>query len=296
MDNYKITIDDVSKTVFASTCLHLAGSILTGMRRKEGDAKDNRDLLSDDEKIILKSYKVLSSIYDTLSRIDMSCAFMKRSCGKHILDRLQINIIDYSLYHYEMFCYKVSTLRDLYFKLINILYDLKIPNQYCKWNRISEKREKINNEFLFSLLEDNRNYLKIINVRRNGTAHDGKTEHGAFDEISPYVTFTMYADKMPGLDDCMNINRNYYLQYRLKESRKNFQKEVEICRYNAFVYARCILCSLSDRFFEILSDETKSKYRDSLEKALLLSMEGMVCENLKYPHNCMNARIENGEF
>lgn len=296
MDNYEITIDDISKTVFASTCLYLAGSILTDMRRKEGDAKDNWDLLSDDEKIILKTYKVLSSICNTLSRIDMSCAFMKRSCGKHILDRLQISIIDYSLYHYEVFCYKVSTLRDLYFKLINILYDLKIPNQCCKWDRISKEREKINNEFLFSLLEDSYNYLKIINVRRNGTAHDGKTEHGAFDEISPYVTFTMYADKMSELDDCMNINRNSYLQYRLKESRKNFQKEVETCRYNAFIYARCILCSLSDRFFEILSDETKSKYKDSLEKALLLSMKGMVCENLKYPHNCMNTRIKNGEF
>lgn len=190
---------------------------------------------------------------------------MKRFYGESYFEKCKINIIDYSLYHYDVLCYKISTLKDLYFKLVNYLYDLKLKGKSCSWKSIEKKEEEINNPFLFHLLRENYNNLSVIDNRRNKSAHEGKIEHAAFKDISPYVMLTMYSKTMPISDDVI-ITRGSYLEYKLKSSRKKFLEETEICKYNAFIFTRCILCSLSETFIQKIDNDTKNKYSATLEK------------------------------
>lgn len=267
MNRPYISLDEVTKNEFSITCIYLAGSIIQDAEKREGFDmnKNNYHLFTDNEKFILELFYILSDIENCLSSIENACIFVKRFYGKSYFEKCKINIIDYSLYHYDVLCYKISTLKDLYFKLVNYLYDLKLKGKSCSWKSIEKKEEEINNPFLFHLLRENYNNLSVIDNRRNKSAHEGKIEHAAFKDISPYVMLTMYSKTMP-ISDNVIITRGSYLEYKLKSNRKKFLEETEICKYNAFIFTRCILCSLSETFIQKIDNDTKNKYSATLEK------------------------------
>ena len=153
MNRPYISLDEVTKNEFSITCIYLAGSIIQDAEKREGFDmnKNNYHLFTDNEKFILELFYILSDIENCLSSIENACVFVKRFYGKSYFEKCKINIIDYSLYHYDVLCYKISTLKDLYFKLVSYLYDLKLKGKSCSWKSIEKKEEEINNPFLFHL-------------------------------------------------------------------------------------------------------------------------------------------------
>ena len=119
MNRPYISLDEVTKNEFSITCIYLAGSIIQDAEKREGFDmnKNNYHLFTDNEKFILELFYILSDIENCLSSIENACVFVKRFYGKSYFEKCKINIIDYSLYHYDVLCYKISTLKDLYFKL-----------------------------------------------------------------------------------------------------------------------------------------------------------------------------------
>jgi len=294
MNKPKIAIDDIAKNDFSIICTYLAsGIILEAEKRKGYDInKNNYHLFSDKEKFILDSFYILSNINDCLSSIEYACMFMKRFYGKDYYKNHQINIVNYSLYHYDVFCYKISTLKDLYFKLVNHLYSLNLKERACTWDNIKKKEVNINNSFLFSMLRQNYEFLSFIDKRRNKSAHEGEIKHKAFESISPYVALTMYADKIPsGIGNGAIITRGSWLELELKASRKLFLEEVEVCRYNSFTFTRCILCSLSDRFNSMIDKGIKEQYSEKMEKAIEVIVKNRNCINNAHLESCPNSNI-----
>ncbi|WP_321437695.1 Cthe_2314 family HEPN domain-containing protein [uncultured Bacteroides sp.] len=291
MNKPQITLDDISRNELSVICNHLALDIIMDAEKREGYDinKNNNHLFSDNEKYVLELFDILLNINNCLASIDYSCIFMKRFYGKDYYKKQQISIIDYSLYHYDAFCYKISTLKDLYFKIINHLYKLNLQKQACNWDNIKKRKSEINNPFLFDLLSRNYQDFSFIDKRRNKSAHEGKMEHKAFKNISPYVVLAMYADKGPSdisRDDI--IARGSWVELKLKKSRKIFLEEIEICRYNAFIFTRCILCSLSDKFASTIDNDIRNKYSATIDKAIQVIIKNRNCVNNAHLNECPN--------
>lgn len=291
MEKIEITYNDVLGNELSVICRTLSSCIVTDITKKDGYDinKNNYHLLTDNEKYITGLFKIISNMDTCLFSIESSCLFMRRFYGKEYYKKHKINVIDYSLYHYDVLCYKISTLKDLYFKIINHLYELNLIEKKCNWKNIEKCKSEINNPFLFSLLMDNFQYLNTIDKRRNKSAHEGIMEHKAFEDISPYVTFTMYADQMPAhISQDLIITRGSLLDWKLQESRKKLFKEAEACRYNAFVFTRCILCSLSNKFASMLDNDIKSKYSEAIAEAFRVILK-RDCINNAHPNECPNS-------
>ena len=266
----KIAINDVFKTEFPIVCLCLAGEMIQNIDKRKGyDMNENNyHLFHEDEKYVIDAFYILMDIQKCLTAIDASCIFMKRFYGKEYYKQHDINIVNYLLYHYDVFCHKNSTLRDLYFKLINQVYSLGLGNRGCNWKGIEKHENEIANPVLFRLLRDNYDYMKILEDTRNKSSHEGHIDHHAFKDIEPLVMLSTLSERMPELG--MKIQKGSLFDWRLKESRKNFMKEMDIHRHNAFTFTKCIVCSLSEKFADTLSDEIKSNYATTIEEAILV--------------------------
>lgn len=264
-----MSLDEVGKNEFYIACLYLVKDIIRDVEKREGFNMDrnNYHLLTDDEIFILGLYNILNSIENCLFSIENASIFMKHFFGKNYFEKYQISSVDYYQYHYDVFCFKISTLKDLYYKLINYLYGLKLKGKNCNWCEIEKKKDEINNPFLFYLITENYNRLSIIYNSRNDSAHEGKIGHKAFNDIAPYVMIDIYA-KNKIIENNYVIKRGSFWEYKYKNSRKQFLEEVDICKHNAFLFTRCILCSLSDKFAQSISSDIKYKYSETCGKII----------------------------
>lgn len=284
MDKPCISLNEVLKNELFKTCSDLAYRIMQDIGKREGFDinKNNYHLSSDKEKVIMDISYVLNDIVVCLSSIENACIFMKRFYGKEYFEKKQINLIDYSLYHYDVFCHKISTIKDLYFKLISLVYDLKLERRSCNWKTIEKNEKFIGNDFLFHLLREYYKYLHFIEDRRNKSTHEGKMEHDAFKDIAPYVLFTMYAKTtLTCVNEDFIITRGSDLELKLKTCRKKFLEEVEICRYNVFVFTRCILCSMTEQFLSMIDKDIKTKYSETIKNMNQNNINDENCYTLK---------------
>lgn len=270
MNKPNITLNDVLKNRLSATCNAIAYEIMKDVTKRDGYniKKNNSHLLFENEKYIMDLFDLLSNTMDCLSSIDNACIFMTHFYEKNHFEKHQISFIDYNLYHYDVLCYKISTLKDLYFKLVNFLYNLNLKDKSCNWTAIEREENIINKPLLFYFLRENFKHLSTINNRRNRSAHEGKVEHKAFKDISSYVFLTMH-DKTNNNNISKDLNSTYgpYLEVEIKKSQQAFLEEVEIYRYNTFVFTRCILCSLSEKFIQTINSQTKNKYSEIIKKA-----------------------------
>ncbi len=297
MDKYHLTLNDVLNNRFSIICKEVSTYIINDISQKEklDTGKNDHQLQSDYDKYMMDLLDILFNMQECLSSIDHAYIFMRHFYSKEHFEKYEISTIDYYLYHYDVLCYKISTLKDLYFKLVNFLYDLKLEDKSCNWKAIEKRETIINNPFLFHLLRENHNNLSIIENQRNRSAHEGKVEHEAFKEISPYVLLTMYAEtKFTNVDKELMITNGSYLESKLKKSQSIFFKEVEIYRYNSFIFTRCILCSLAEKFIQTINSKTKNKYLDIIKKAELQIQKNRTDKNCNINECSNNLKIKNG--
>lgn len=256
----RIKIGDVLDNDLNINCLTLLQSLSSDdivKRKGYCSGKNNYHLLSCKERYIIDTNRILDNIQKCLLGIDHVMIFLKRFYGKSYYESNDINIIDYSYYHYEMFLYKLSTLRDLHFKLVNQIYKLGLDPDHCKYGCIEKQIDKINNPILFDLIALYKNSLSFQSSKiRNKSAHEGELAHKAFNEVDHLVWFEQLMKKHPTLFDGKYNDPDPFLQFEVKAKRKEFQEELEIHRYNAFMITRDILISLYkdfDRTVKILS-------------------------------------------
>lgn len=250
-ENKRIKIGDVLDNELIKSCMSLSELIVNDIVKKYGysNSEKNYDLLSNNDRYIVDTNRILDNIQKCLSGIDFVMIFLKRFYGKSYYESNDINIIDYSYYHYEMFLYKLSTLRDLHLLLINQIYNLGLTPRNCKYESIKKQKDKIKNSGLFGLLEEYEKCLKFqFSTIRNKSAHEGELVHKAFNEVDHLVWFEQLMKKHPTLFDGKYNDPDPFLQLEVKAKRKEIQEELEIHRNNAFMITRYILISLYKAF------------------------------------------------
>ncbi len=244
-----------------------------------------------EERYIIDAYDIIHNIHNCLETIDNAILFIKEGWDSEFGVKHRINEDTYLLYHYDIICHKIYTVRDLYFKLINHIYELGLKNKECKWKNIKGKRKSISNTFLFSLLNDNQNSLKSIYLVRTVSSHDGVIRDKSLDVTAINSILAIYKDLIPkNLINGITINNNLFYRHRFQENKSKFIEHIEICRYNTFIYTRCILCSLCNDFLSKISIETKRQHLTSKTTEEILKLKSKRnCINNKHPNDCPNS-------
>lgn len=272
-DLKSISIDDVHENELYIMCTYIVSAY---MLDNTEDSVTNH-ISTEEISFLKKLYKILIGIDNCLKTIDTSCLFLKRFYGKKYYESKSISVIDYMTYHYDMICYKTATLKDLYFKLINHLYSLGLNKKECTWKNINSQKARINNPVIFKILESNYNCLKnIIETKRNNSAHEGDMNEIKLVKMELY-DFLISSNIKMGLEELSTLDKMQYKK-SIKDLKQKLMKEVIIIRWISFMFTKCIFCSLSDRFAEIISNtKIKDKYILSIEKGIKSFSQSKMC-------------------
>jgi hypothetical protein len=99
---------------------------------------------TEEEMQIIRVYGIINKILSCYKSINQASNFIKRRPTITELDNNEeMTVIDYNHFHYDVIVHKLSTIRDLSFKLINKIYSLQLKDRNCNWDNIWKKRNLI---------------------------------------------------------------------------------------------------------------------------------------------------------
>lgn len=257
---YKISVDDVTDSLFFNSILHYASNIMSQYSRNAEGYKR----LSESERRIIDTFEFLKNIHTCLRSIEMCLLFARRVYGKDFLKQHEFSMVDYYIYHYDSICHKVATLKDLNFKLINVVYDLNIKDR-INWTNININKEKINNEQLFKLLEIYNNVCRYHEEERHRSTHEGNIKLSTLDDYHLYLTLADFSKKgyIPSNAESYIYNeKSHHFKFIESESKKETLMVFESIKWNTFNLEKCIMCSMLMRLDYLCPDEIRKKYPD----------------------------------
>lgn len=247
-----ISLDDVMENPFTEYLNLCFGLILDNIAKRTGKETELYDHMTFDEEYVVKVQDIQNSLFSSLKSIDYAMRFID-SYGKE--DYIKSDFIpfeEFAAYHYDVVCHKVSTAKDLFFKLTNYTYNLELGNRECKWKNIEKYKNIISNHILFELFEANDSLNSDIKNKRNDSSHDGK-------QRTPFSCdrkFFLWASKVnESLSKFIPSNPIYErnsseYSKQINIAKKESLNEIGLIRYNTFAVTRCILCSLSEKIKE----------------------------------------------
>lgn len=162
--------------------------------------------MNDKEKYLYNIFCLYRSIRSCLESIDLASKFISKYNDKTYTSD-EIPLYTYAVYHYDLLCYKVSTLKDLYFKLINLIYELNLER--CDWTNINRCKTLINNSALFNTLERFHSFSDNLKKLRNASAHDGNLFPPELKNIYLFQSALKACEMSPH-----DFNSIYYEQYK----------------------------------------------------------------------------------
>lgn len=234
---------------------------------KDGGSLYN--VVSDSEKFVLDTLKILQNITDTLETIDMAYDFICN--GYEPLENISLESYKFDVYHLDMFNSKMVTLKDLIYKLVSLVY--RLSDWVREINRANHKdgakfnfgfinahkeevRKKLNNDCLFSLLHsDLDTHLKQIIRDRNKSMHEGEMIDYSYDGIA--VGILIGIEK--GIMKFENLKSLQYVARAMADGHQKLMDDMKIHIENAYELTRVALCSLSDKFLKVINDTLPDK-------------------------------------
>ncbi len=275
--NKTIEINDVLNNRFTQLCIHLNAYIIQQPEKRPGysKVKNNYNIFSNDEHYVMDTYSILGNIINCMNSLDFSVLFMRRFSDRKYYESKDIDRYKYLLYHYDMFLYKITTLKDLYFQLTNIIYQLNIPSEDCSWSTvIKNNRKQINNKKLFDMLGKYKEHLDSLRIIRNKSSHRGTLKPNKLSLVEDIVLIDKYAKMY--LDNDLGIKpiKGTLYEYKLNVDIKKFIEDIIVYKHNAFIITKCLLCSFYDKF---VNTTQQSSIGNSTNKILAELIEKESC-------------------
>lgn len=266
-----ISLDDVLKNCFTGYLNLCFGLMLADIKERTGKETELYDNMTSDEEYVKNEYYIQKSIISSLENIDYAIRFIEAYGEEDYLRKDFIPFEKFSAYHYDVVCHKVSTIKDLYFKLTNQTYNLGLGNEECKWKKINENKNIIDNPVLFEYFDANEKLNSTIKRRRNASSHDGQQTVPFSSDRRLYFwaveSYEAISNSMPSNSNYERDSYEYSKQiYLAKEESLN---EIRYIRNNIFIVTRNILCSLSKKLRENVKQRLPNldkKVVDSLTK------------------------------
>lgn len=247
-----ISLDDVLENLFTVYINRCFGLILKNIAKRTGKETELYDNMTNNEEYVKNSHDIQEAIISSLESIDYAIRFIGEYGENDYLKNDFIPFDKFAAYHYDVICHKVSTLKDLYFKLTNQIYNLGLGSKECKWKNIEDKKNTINNTALFELFEANRVLNSDIKNRRNNSSHDGKLSIPFLHDIRLYLWASKANETLSKFmpSDPMYERNSHEYSVQVNLAKEKTLEECKIIRYNIFAITKCILCSLSEELIE----------------------------------------------
>lgn len=254
-----ITDDDLQHNEMVSFVIFVAAGILL-----------NKDKTSE-ELHIIQVFEIITKIQSCFKCIDQACNFIKRRPTVKELDRnKEMTIIDYYNYHYDVVIHKLSTIRDLSFKLINQVFDLKLKDRDCNWNSISRKEESITTTGVLNIQALYYHLMKVIEEERNESSHNGAVEIKIFDFFDCLVRVSQLK-RLEIIPSDMEVEdpmaKGTYYDYLLRCKKNELLERIKTYKSTSLFCIHLLTCCMSSKFKSDISDELCIKYSEAIQKA-----------------------------
>lgn len=209
--------------------------------------------MNDKEKHLFYIFNHYHSILSSLESIDLVTKFISRYNNNNPTSD-DVPFYKYVAYHYDILCYKVSTLKELFFKLINLIYELKL--ECCCWNSVNSRKAQINNVTLFKTLERFHSISNNLVKLRNTSAHEGTLFSSELKNIYLFQSAVKLCEMFP-----KDFNSLYNERYKrgtnaytseILELKEELLSQIYIQRDSIFNCTRCLLCSLSQGLLSLI--------------------------------------------
>lgn len=250
-----ITIDDLLHNEMVNYVLHVATETL---QKEKGKAKGKYEI---------RVYLIISKILSCYERVNQAYNFIKkRPTIKELDNNEEMTVIDYYNYHYDVVIHKLSTIRDLSFKLINEVFELKLKDRDCDWKHIN-KDERITVPGVLCI-QELYYYLTIdIESNRNESTHNGPFEINIFDHIDGVVKLSQFKrlEKIPKtILDCDPMAKGTFNDLLLRMKKKELLDLINKEKSISLFCIHVLTCSMSNTFKSNLSEKIKEEYFNTI--------------------------------
>lgn len=220
-----------------------------------------------EELYVYELYEMVLAANNCLEAINYACKFVSEYQEQDYLKNETIPFDKFCLYHYDVICHKISTLKDLYLKIVNHIYELNINKNECSWKEIEGKKQQIGNPSLFDIFDDNFKLMKGLEKKRNASSHDGVIHSEKLCNIQLYLAMSSaqehFSDIIPKNPIYDKSSKEYKAQIEI--AHHDFFREIEIIRYNAIAITREFYNNVSEQLLHQLSVKIPINYQRAIQ-------------------------------
>ena len=221
----------------------------------------------DSDQYVIDVFKLLNRIDNCLGSIYKAKGFIsRRPSVKELDENDQMTITDYYYYHYDMVIHKLSTIRDLSYKLMNVVFKLGIEDKKCSWNSISKKKDKITIPGIMNLQQLYYIYLERIERERNDSTHSGIIDLPFMREVDMNVSVSqmirLHNIPTDGWDPMAKGSHN---EYQLRKCKKTLLEYIDNYLNRTMSFIHILTCCMGRVFRNNLPKELKSEHKEMLK-------------------------------
>lgn len=257
-----ITEDDLFHNELIGYALYLAGGIFLESKNKK---------YTSEELYILRFYQIIHKIHSCYKCINQACNFIKRRPTIKELDKNEeMTTIDYYNYHYDIVIHKLTTIKDLSFKLINKVFDLKLEDKHCSWNGIRNKKDLKTTPGILDIQTLHYNLMNEIISDRNESSHNGSVDIKLFRNIDGLVQISQW--KRLGLlsEDVIGsdpMEKGTYYDYLHRFGKKELLKMIQNYKSMSLFCVHVLTCCMANKFKSNVPEDLLEKYSEFIQKA-----------------------------
>ena len=260
-----IDMADIQNSCFAQTINSFFGLLTQHVSDRVGQDKLNLfDFFEENERYIYELYQKYQALESSLESIELGMNFISAYNEKDYMQPNFVPFDKYAVYHCDVIYHKISTIHDVFLKLINAVYNLGLRNDQCKFCEIEKYKSVIDNDNLFELISAYRTLTKKINNQRNSSSHEGKLKIPTLKDISAYLMLCEIKEKYQHIYSQDQKYERNSLQYysQIYHAKDKIIKELSVHRYNVFCITRCMLCTIYDKLLYTISTMCPIVYQD----------------------------------
>ena len=257
-----ITEDDLFHNELIGYALYLAAGIFLESKNKK---------YTTEELYILRFYQIINKIHSCYKCINQACNFIKcRPTIKELDKNEEMTIIDYYNYHYDVVIHKLTTIKDLSFKLINKVFDLKLEDKNCSWNGIRNKKDLITIPGVLDIHTLHYNLMNEIIFDRNESSHNGYVDIKMFRnldglvQISQWKRLELLSEDLIGLDP---MEKGTYYDYLQRLGKKELLKKIQNYKSMSLFCIHVLTCCMANKFKSDIPEDLLDKYSEFIQKA-----------------------------
>lgn len=257
-----ITENDLLHNEMIGYVLFLTGGILLNSQTDEK---------TEVEMQIIRVYGIINKILSCYTSINQASNFIKRRPTITELDNNEeMTVIDYYNYHYDVIVHKLSTIRDLSFKLINKIYSLQLKDRNCNWDNIWKKRNLISVPGILDILSLLYYLMEEVQSDRNESSHNGFIDIRIFKDIDGFVQMSQWKrmGKLP--EDVIESDpmaKGTYYDYQLKKKKREFLAKISYFKTASLFCIHVLTCCMANKFKSDIPQDLLGKYSEFIKKA-----------------------------